>query len=150
MTECCFNVLNARPGDAGCADPDCIRCLRTKLRAVGAVVFFREQDGWRLDKFQGEKPYEDSEAEFQYLLAAGVPDNVVSLGESIILSDDKQIAAAFPRSGQLLFGHSVIAAQVHHGETSGVRLAWRDIQDPFTQADLEVIECVGSCPPGCC
>ena len=136
-------------GTAPLTDPDCIRCLRKKLRATGVAVFFKKEFGWILDNFEGDKPGEAAEAEFQYMLKAGIPDTLLKQENGLILPDQEAIAAVLPQISGLFEGSCLIATPVRRGPSLGVRLAWRDSLDPFTTADLKTIECLGECPENC-
>lgn len=131
-----------------CEDPDCIRCLRQSLRATQIVVFFRENEHWRIGSFQGDRPSPDAEVDFFSMLRGGVPETVEAQGDAFILSDDKSIENMFGSVNDLLCGNSVIAAPVRLGNLTGVRLAWRDDSDPFSEEDLALIKCLGKCPEG--
>lgn len=137
--------------DPFCRDPDCLRCMRQKLKALGLVVFFREADAadaWRIGNFQGDKPQEAAQAEFEYMLKCGVPEIIAKRG-SFILTNAQDIKVTFPKLKEFFKGCSLIAAHVKGGESSGVRLAWRENSEPFSEKDLEIIRCSGNCPSGC-
>ena len=131
-------------------DPDCLRCMRKKLRATGIAVFFQSEEGWRLSSYQGERPSEAAEIEAYSLLAKGVPEAVARAEKGLVLVGDEAILAALPGAQGLFSGQSIVAAQVRIDNFSGVRIAWRDCVEPFDALDLATIQCVGNCPPGCC
>ncbi len=144
-----FQNTNPNERQSLTGDPDCLKCLRQKLRALCVVVFFRKQDSWVLDNFQGDKPAEAAEAEFQYMLKLGIPETALKLGKVAVLNGAKEIADTFPGVQSLFEGFSLITATVQRGESLGVRLAWREQEDPFTEEDSKTIECFGDCPKGC-
>lgn len=113
------------------------------------VVFFRSEDGWRLASYQGDKPQSDAEIEFYCMLREGVPEVVEAYEEGLLLTDNRAIETTLPGVKGLLAGTSVIAARVSIGSFYGVRIAWRDSSDPFTEEELAIIQCVGNCPQGC-
>lgn len=135
--------------DPFCRDPDCLRCLRRKLRAVGVAVFFRSPEGWRIGNYQGDKPSAAAEVEFECLLRARVPDVVAAHSRGLILCGEEELQAKFGSVSKLFRSCSVIAAHVQGGESSGVRLAWRDDSEPYEEEDLATIKCSGECPDGC-
>ena len=130
--------------------PDCLRCMRKKLRATSIVVFFQNPDkSWRLADFQGDKPMDVVEAEFQYMLKTKMPEIVLQHGKTFFLNGKEAISRIFPKLGNLFEDQSIIAAPVKYETSFGVRIAWRDEQDVFSDEDLKTLECVGKCPEGC-
>ena len=83
------------------------------------------------------------------MLKAGVPDAILENGQSFILTNADEIASVFPQVTKVLEGYTVIASPVQHNKTVGVRIAWRDQAEPFTEADLTALRCHGDCPDGC-
>lgn len=142
-------VSQARPRNLGFSDPDCLRCLRLKLNAICVAVFYREGEGWRLGDFQGDKPRSAAEAEFMHMLRVGLPEAIAKRGRGFILVDERDVETAFPALTGLFLNSTVIASAVCGGEAPGVRIAWRDKSEPFTDADLEIIHCLGNCPDEC-
>lgn len=148
--NCCSSSESVdSPEQAILCDPDCMSCLREKLRALCVIVFFRIEDGWRIGGFQGDRPLRDAEVHAYALLTEGVPELVASHEEGFILSNKQSISDVFGSVGNLFDGCSVLAAPVRRGRSRGVRLAWRDAKDPFTEVELETIRCFGECPHGC-
>ena len=132
-------------------DPDCLHCLRTKLEAIGVVVFFRNADGsWRLGGYQSAKPSEAAEAECHHMLQTGLPEKILAGERVVILSNHRDIKLNFPHLAPSFGGSSLIAARVQRDELVGVRIAWRDEKAPFTAEDEATIHCWGNCPEGCC
>ncbi len=142
------DTLNSQPADA-LGEPDCLRCMRKKLEAIGVVVFFREGDAWRLGNYQAEKPSDAAEVDFYCMLRDSVPEIITSYPSGLILSEPRSVEQVFGSVGRLFDNHSVLAAAVSKGEFSGVRLAWRDSAQPFSREDLRIIQCFGLCPEGC-
>ena len=127
-------------------DPDCLSCLRQKLRAISVVVFFKEKKEWRVGAYQADKPQEDAEIDFYCMLKAHVPENVFNEKNGLLLNDVAAIGTRFGALGDFLKGNCLIGAPVRCGPVVGARLAWRDASDPFSAADLELIRCSGKCP----
>ena len=130
-------------------DPDCLRCMRRKLRATGVVVFFRRGDEWLLGNFEGDKPQDAAETDFECMLQFGVPQALEVHQNGIVLADDRAIQSVLGKAASLLLGNCVIAAPVHRGGSVGLRLAWRDQSDPFSGEELRIVQCEGLCPSGC-
>jgi hypothetical protein len=140
----------AKEPDSACLlDPDCVKCLRKKINAVGVVVFFKEGDAWRIGNFQGEVPQTAAEVDFECMLAGGVPDIIADREDGLLISDDDGIHSFFPKLSSLFQSKSIVAAAVAFEDLRGVRLAWRDARTPFSLQDLKTIRCFGQCPPGC-
>jgi hypothetical protein len=130
-------------------DPDCLKCMRKKLRATALAVFFRDGAGWRIGSFQGDKPASSAEVEFYAMLQSGVPEIIYASADGLFINDDRALREHFPSLIPLLSGSSVIAAVVKRQQLEGVRIAWRDNSDPFEAKDLDTIRCDGNCPDGC-
>lgn len=135
------------PFDA-CNRPDCLNCMRTKLRATCVVVFVKADGIWELGSFQADIPQDAAEAIFYGMLRNKVPQTIADLPSGILLSNSPEISQAFPHLG-ILADKSIVAARVMLGEFQGVRLAWRDQNDAFSPEELLAIRCSGSCPEGC-
>lgn len=127
-------------------DPDCLLCLRRKLRAISVMVFFKEEGGWRIGAYQGEKPQEDADIDSYCLLNSPLPEEIFKRQEGLVLNSEKQLAQISSRLAGFLEGHCVLGAPVRCQSVEGVRLAWRDAAEPFSAADLELIRCSGNCP----
>lgn len=130
-------------------DPDCVRCMRKKLRATGVVVFFKTGHDWHLGNFEGDKPSAAAQTDFECMLRFGVPQSLEPFEGGIVIPDDQTLSGTLGKAASLLEGCCVIAAPVHRGHSVGVRLAWRDQTDPFTAQELDIIHCEGLCPTGC-
>lgn len=130
-------------------DPNCLRCLRLKLKALAVGVFFKEGDNWRLGSFEGDKPSCAAEVEFDSLIKLGVPALVANHPAGLILNDNAAIAAMFPTAQGLFQDQAVIAAPIHFEQLSGIRIAWRSAATPFQKTELETLLCFSQCPPGC-
>jgi hypothetical protein len=140
-----------QPTSAEQPDPDCLKCLRSKLKADGVVVFFApdaQQQEWRIGNFQGLRPRSAAEVDFEIMLANRVPEIVTSNPEGVLVCDDLTLESLFPAMAYLWKGKSLVAARVTR--LRGVRLAWRDDEtEPFTADDLKTLECFGQCPRDC-
>ncbi len=130
------------------SNPDCLTCMRTKLRATCVVVFVQEGSNWELGSYQGELPQDAAEAEFYGMLVAKVPHILMAKPDGVLLRTDREITDMFQNYG-IFIGKSLVAAQFKLGKYEGVRLAWRDQTDPFSKDDLYAIQCQGKCPTGC-
>lgn len=127
-------------------DPDCILCLRKKLRAISVVVFFKEGDSWRIGGYQSDKPREDAEIDFYCLLNSNIPEEILDHKDGLILSEIEEISDLFESFASMFQRCSLIGAPVSCGEVFGARLAWRDSSEPFSESDLSLIRCSGKCP----
>lgn len=130
--------------------PDCIRCLRKKMQTVGAAVFVKVNNEWFLGDFEAETPSEDAEFLFTHLLNIGFPEKLSAASAGMILNDDALIEKTFPGVNKLFAGSALIGTPVSYGAMHGVRVAWREALQPFTNADLEELRCLSKCPEGCC
>lgn len=129
-------------------EPNCLRCLRTKLEAIGVVVFVKDQDSWLLNAFQGDVPEDVAEVMFYGMIKLGVPEKIFAQGRDFVLSDNAQIQEMFPQV-ETFRDTSLIAARVAYGEFKGVRVAWREQSRPYSEKDLGTVNCVGECPEAC-
>ena len=129
-------------------NPDCLNCMRTKLKASCIVVFVKTEEGWQLGSFQGEIPEDAAEALFYGMLRSSVPQVLANYPSGLLLKTDREIDEFCPQL-HILFGKSVLAATVMLGEFKGIRLAWRDQSESFSFDELAEIQCTGNCPPGC-
>lgn len=129
-------------------DPDCLRCMRLKLRAESVVIFVRIGDNWEVGSYQSDIPREAAEAEFYALLKEHVPQTLNHYPRGLRLLDNKEILQVFPKAIRFL-GKSIISAPYKLGNYEGYRLAWRDQSDPFSAQELDIIQCQGLCPSGC-
>jgi len=118
--------------------PDCIRCLRKKLGAIGVAHFFKHAGEWLLADFESDTPRSDSEFQGTYLLEIGLPQIIADSESGFILSTNEAIQSKF-----------VIGVRTVCAGFGGVRFAWREQSLPFSERDLKVLECFGECPPGC-
>ena len=130
-------------------DPDCVKCLRKKLSAVGVVVFFKDEDDWRIGSFEGEIPWEACQVDFECMLNFGVPDVLANREGGLLITDDDEAHSFFPKLQGLFSGKTVVAAAVAFQDLKGVRLAWRENSSPFNIQDLKTIRCYGQCPADC-
>lgn len=129
-----------------CPDPNCLDCLRKKLSAIGVAVFTRKDNDWVVADFQGERPHADAEIDFYCMLQQGVPETIAAYPSGVLLADESTITSVMGSASSLFVNRSVVAAPVASGSFSGIRLAWRDASNPFSQADLQTIQCFGICP----
>lgn len=129
--------------------PDCIRCLRKKLGAIGVAHFFKHAGEWLLADFESDTPRSDSEFQGTYLLEIGLPQIIADSESGFILSTNEAIQSKFPGINALFNDCSVIGVRTVCAGFGGVRFAWREQSLPFSERDLKVLECFGECPPGC-
>ncbi|MCC6933272.1 MAG: hypothetical protein IT292_08465 [Deltaproteobacteria bacterium] len=131
-------------------EPDCVRCLQKKLRAIGAVTFFQDGgDRWRLGCFQGDTPSSETEVIIYALMHAKIPEIVWNKGSGFYVNNVDMLKRIFPPIRELFQDHVMICAPVQYKHLTGVRIAWRDKADEFTLEELNIIECQGNCPTGC-
>ena len=131
-------------------EPNCVCCLQKKLCAQGAVTFFKDQNGsWRVGTFEGNRPSESVEVDLYCMLEADVPETILKQQCGFILSNEDAIRSLFPGAENLFKGYSIIASPIQYQELRGVRIAWREISNPFRAEELRIIECIGLCPNGC-
>ena len=135
--------------NGGATDPDCVRCLRKKVSALGVVVFFEDGGQWRIGNFESDSPREDAEVSFHSMLRSGLPTLVAGCEKGILFRGDADLRAQVPALAGLLSGCSVIGAPVRVGEKHGVRVAWREQREPFSAEDLNTLQCFSRCPDGC-
>jgi hypothetical protein len=127
------------------SDPNCVGCLRKELDAVGVAVFFKEDSGWRISDYQSDKPEEDAEIEAVCMLRGGVPEAALALGASFRLTTASAVADAFPDAKGLFDGSTVVGVQIEIDGRHGLRIAWRDISEPFTDDEIESAKCPKLC-----
>ena len=127
-------------------DPQCLRCLRMKLRATCVAVFLREESGWRLAGYESDKPADAAEVEFYSILKANLPEQLWAATDGILINEAHSMRAHVGALKELFKGQALIAAPVHPQGASGVRLAWRDASDPFGVEELESLRCFQECP----
>ncbi|MDD2941713.1 MAG: hypothetical protein PHC51_01990 [bacterium] len=145
-TSCCCE----NNSDSSSTIPDCLRCLKMKLRADSLAVFLLLDSGWILEAFEGNIPEEAAETFFTGLLHAGLPEKLYQHQEGLIVEDESALSQLLDSTSSLLNESSLIASPFRYDEVEGVRLALRDIRDPFSRSELEIISCSSICPPGCC
>lgn len=129
--------------------PDCILCLRRKLDALGVVAFFEYQGAWYVGDYENDRPSGDSEFLFNYLLQVNVPEIVAGEPLGVVLNTEDEIQAKFPGIGVMFPGCSLIGARTGSAGLEGVRIAWREADRPWSEGDLELLQCFGECPEGC-
>lgn len=129
-------------------DPDCLNCLRRKLKAISVAVFINGEDGWCLSDYQGEKPSGDAEIDFFCMLEQRVPEVIAAHPDGLVIVTQEQMDQTLNQAKELFCGYSIVAAPVNRGSFTGVRLALRDALDPFTEQDLETVRCFGLCDEG--
>ena len=130
--------------------PDCIKCLRRKLDALGIVVFCKLDDfSWHVADFESDTPSEDSEFQFNYMISIGLPSIIDSAEDAFVLNGNSEIQAKFPGINALLSGTSIVAGRVKFNGSVGVRIAWRDASQPFGMSDIEALQCFGQCADDC-
>ncbi len=127
-------------------DPNCITCLRKKLRAISVVVFFQEYNNWRIGGYQSDKPLEDAEIDFYCMLKSNIPNEIIKHERGLLLSDANLISKLFGNFANLFKDSCLIGAPVRCDKITGARLAWRDNSEPFSESDLQIIRCTGKCP----
>ena len=130
-------------------DPDCAKCLRKKLDADSVAVFFCGKEGWRISSFQGDRPSSTVEVEFQAMVKAGVPGIIASKDHGILANSDSEVAEYFPQLASLFPRSAIIGCRVNLGSLIGVRLATRNNSHPFSDEDLNTLQCYSECPEGC-
>ena len=144
-----LKTINEQSGRKMLTDPDCIRCLRKKIGALGVVVFFREGAEWRIGNFESDIPREAAEAQFNFMLRSGVPELVASKGKGLLLIGDRDIESQLPALAAFFAGNSVVGSAVNVAGAGGVRVAWREGANPFSADDLKTLRCFSECPEGC-
>jgi hypothetical protein len=130
-------------------DPDCVRCLRKKVSALGVVVFFKDGDGWRIGNFESDIPRDAAEAHVHSFLKAGLPAFVASKAEGLLLTNEAELKTQLPALAAFFSGHSIIGCAVNIAGTGGVRVAWRENTTPFKTEDLSTLRCFSQCPKDC-
>jgi hypothetical protein len=123
--------------------------LRKKLDALGVVVFYRENNVWRLGNFQAELPGAEAEVHFQYMLTAGFPDELIKHKDGLCFGMAEQAQKFFPKLSGFFADKTLLAARTNYAGLPGVRIAWRDESSPYTAADLNVLRCFADCPKDC-
>ena len=146
MSAKSFNVSSTQcPGVV--TDPQCIRCLRMKLRATCVAVFLKnDQNVWQTAGFESDKPAEAAEVEFYSILKAGLPEQFWAETDGILINEAHSLRARVGSLKEIFKGCALIAAPVHPQGRSGVRLAWREDTDPFSMEELEILRCFQDCP----
>lgn len=129
--------------------PDCIRCLRKKLKAVGVVVFFSMDETWYVGDYEADIPSSDAEFQFGYMLKLDIPGIINEAGKGLILNTDEEIQRKFHGIDTLFQGYALLGVKTKYSGLEGIRLAWRPLGEPFTQAELDSLECFGDCPVDC-
>ena len=131
---------------AECSDPQCIRCLRMKLRATCVAVFLKSESEWRLAGYESDKPSDAAEVEFGAILRANLPEQLWAETDGILINDPHSMRARVDVLKELFKEQVLIAAPVHPPGMNGVRLALRDASDPFGVDELEMLRCYQNCP----
>lgn len=129
--------------------PDCIRCLRRKLKAVGVASFFLKDGVWVLSDYEDSLPSADAEFRVCYMLKLNMPQIVADTENGMILNTARDLAKVVPRVNHLFDDCALIGVRTVFAGLGGVRIAWRQNDEPFTQEELDVLACFGDCPKDC-
>ncbi|NMC62009.1 MAG: hypothetical protein GYA55_02450 [SAR324 cluster bacterium] len=143
------NSSNAINNPLSFETPDCIRCLRKKLNALGVAAFYMKDGEWMLSDFESDIPREDAEFQGTYLLKIGLPQIIANAENGLLLTGTESIQNSIPGINSLMNGTSIIGARTVFAGLGGVRFAWREDSQPFSSDELKILECFGECPPGC-
>ncbi len=129
--------------------PDCIRCLRRKLNALGVASFFVKDGVWVLSDYEDSVPSSDAEFRVCFMLRLNIPQIVSDSEKGIILNSAQELASAVPEINRLFDDCVLMGARTVFEGLGGVRIAWRETDAPFTQEELDALACFGDCPADC-
>jgi len=129
--------------------PDCIRCLRRKLNAIGVASFFVKDGAWVLSDYEDALPSADAEFRVCHMLKLDIPQLVADSENGVVLNSAQDILRAVPDLNHLFDGCVIIGARTVFAGLGGVRIAWRESDSPFSEEELETLACFGDCPKDC-